>query len=132
MAMAEPARFNEYEKGLDAIVDLNPQTEFVTSSGQVRQRCWISQVCISNFKVGSFLGRICKLLGLDYFSFIHKHFDSDLLEASQYVKKTCQLVLAQPSQLPAREKQVLVTKTVRKFNELIVYVNDKRTAKHVT
>jgi hypothetical protein len=123
--MPQPV-LNQYEKDLFAIINFNPETQYITSAGQIKDRCALSQYCIGDYKVGTLLGRLCKLLNLDYFTCVKNFFDAELPEASQYVKKTFVLVLAQPSELDLHAKKDLIIKTANRFNDFVLYVNEKR------
>src|SRR6185436_13119035 len=90
---------------------------YLTSDGLVKKRCY----------VGAFFGRICRLLRLDRFDFIRKIFDVDPTKAYQNIKNTMGLVRDDNrSQLDVSQRNDLIRRTAKAFNDLVTHVYKKR------
>ena len=123
--------FNQYEQQLDDITHANWDTQYLSNEARVKERIAFLQYKIGGMKIGSLLGRICKLLHLNCFECVRKFFScSDLQAASLIIKDTIKLIndrtCPPPSTLTMAAKQALFERVTLVFNNLFDSVNAKR------
>lgn len=123
--------FNEWEKQLYTITEANWNTQYLTCEARIKTRSSVLNYQIFGIKVGSLLGRLCKMLHIDNYIFLRKLFIcSDLPEASEIIKKTITLITDHSneinSKLKADEREFLIKKVAKTFNDLVDQINKKR------
>lgn len=109
--------FSHNEMSLNTMSLINWNTHYLTSKGQLKERC-----CC-----GAFLGRICRWLKLDTFSFIKNLFRTNFATASELIKVTMSVIRDdQESKLAPLAKRALIEKTINAFNDRMAHINTRR------
>lgn len=116
----------QYEEQLRAITCAQWNTHYLTNEALVNKRFDILQHEIFGIKIGSLVGRVCKLLHLDTFESVRKFFICSDLQAACRIIKTTIILTNQISKLSTDEKRTLFDAVAKTVNTLINHVNSKR------